>query len=377
MRLRQWLLLALRTLAVVLLALALSRPVWHGGGSARHRGSSTVAILLDDSFSMEARLDPHALVPADLAAAGVTIPTRFAEARQRAREVGDLLAQGDRAVLVFAASPLRVPYESTVRDASLLTEEVERAATRPARADLPGALERIYPVLSGAKTLNREIFIISDFQKNQAEEWLRGASPPAAGKDTTAARGALPIPPDTRVYLIPVTATGTANLAVTGALYESDPAGAGGRLTARLRNAGEDPFNGTGVQVTTGDPSAGVLGEGYVDVGPGAGAQLVIPVPRAPGDGRLVVRSAPDLLERDNERYLVTTATSRFRILIVTGGALSDPGVRMKRATRSWRSTRGAASGCWRAGQRPIRPARKARRRRSSRSRPSPRPTSV
>jgi len=378
MRLRQWLLLALRTLAVALLALALSRPVWHGGGSARHRGSSTVAILLDDSFSMEARLDPRALVPADLAAAGVQAATRFAEARQRAREVIDLLSEGDRAVLIFTAAPLRVPYESTVRDPSLLREEVQRTPTRPSRADLAGALERVYPILAAAKTLNREVFVISDFQRNQAEEILHGhgakaqeagggpegGESPQTGAGSAAeqsrvagaGRGVLPVPEGTRVYLLPVTASGTSNVAVTGALYESDPAGPGGRLTVRLRNPGPEPLSEGSLQTLAGDGSGRVLAEGYATVEAGAAAQTVLTVSQTPADGRLVVRSAPDLLERDDARYIVTRATSRFRVLIVTGGALTDPQVRDEArfavlALDPWRGARllegGAAPSPW------------------------------
>lgn len=330
MRLRQWLLLALRTLAVALLALALSRPVWHGVGSARHRGSSTVAILLDDSFSMEAQLDPQALVPADLTAAGVARPTRFAAARQRVREVIDLLEEGDRAVLIFTAAPLRVPYESTVRDPALLLEEVQRATTRPTRSDLAGALERVYPILAGAKTLNREIFVLSDFQRNQADAWLRAAEAPAvaAPGDTAGDRSAFPIPAGTHVYLLPVGAGGGANLAVGGALYEGDPSGAGGRVTVRLQNPGEEPMAETGVQAVAGDGSGTVLGESYVSVAPGATAQSAIAIASVPADGRLIVRSAPDVLERDDERYLVTSASSRFRVRIVLGGGLDDPAVR-------------------------------------------------
>jgi hypothetical protein len=268
------------------------------------------------------------LLPADLASAGVAAATRFTEARQRAREVIDLLDEGDRAVLVFTAAPLRVPYENPVRDPSLLLEEVQRAATRPSRADLAGALERVRPVLAGAKTLNREIFIISDFQRNQVEEILGGSGAQPARGDSAAPGSALTLPPDTRVYLVPVSAAGTANLAAVGALYESDPAGPGGRLTVRLRNTGETPFTETSVQAIAADGSGRVLGEGYVTVEAGASAQTAFAVPQAPPDGRLVVRSAPDLLERDDARYVVTSETSHFRVLVVTGGPLSDPSVR-------------------------------------------------
>ncbi len=51
MRLRQWLLLALRVAIVALFAMAMGRPVLRGSGGVATRGSSTVVILLDNSYS--------------------------------------------------------------------------------------------------------------------------------------------------------------------------------------------------------------------------------------------------------------------------------------------------------------------------------------
>ena len=371
MRLRQWLLLALRTLAVVFLALALSRPVWQGAGAGLRRGSSTVAILIDDSFSMEARTDPNALLPVDASGAGLQVPTRFTEARQRAREALDLLEEGDRAVLVFTAAPVQIPYESTVRDPALLIEELERARPRPTRADLAGALERVYPLLASARTLNREILVISDFQRNQAEEMLRGMgaraqSAAAESAGTGVDRGAaaqggpatepsgepsarpgeggpaaapsvqapapgrpfLALPEETRLYLLPVSTDATENAAVVGALYEKDPAGRGGRLTAQLRNLGEHEATDLTVQALAGSEVGALLGEGLVDLEPGAMASAVITLGTEPEGGMLAVRSAADLLERDNLRFLVTSATSRFKVLVVTGGSLEQEEIR-------------------------------------------------
>jgi len=354
MKLRQWLLLALRTLAVAFIALALSQPVWHGPGAQSHRGSSTIAILVDDSFSMEARLDPGTVLPLDADVSGLDLPTRFEEARQRALQVVDLLQPGDRAILVFTASPVRVPYESTVRDPALLREELLRAAPRPSRADLNGALERVYPILASARTLNREIFIISDFQRNQALEILRGhgVKPQAAvetpgtaeapGEAVEAATGTpgeavaaaarapvLPVPGGTRVYVLPVSSAGTSNVALVSAFFERDPADAGGRLTVRARNLGERPVEQTVVQVLNGDGRGGLLAEGFVSMDPGALVQTVISMPAGPPPkGLLAVRSGPDLLERDNLRYLTTASSSRFDVLVVTGGPLTDSEVR-------------------------------------------------
>lgn len=363
MRLRQWLLLALRTLAVALIALALSRPVWHGPGASTQRGSSTVAILVDDSFSMEARLDPGTLLPVEAEASGLRFPTRFEQARQRALQVIDLLQKGDRAVLVFTASPLRVPYESTVRDPALLREQLERAQPRATRSRMVAALERVYPILSSAMTLNREIFIISDFQNNQMQEILRGlgmelqegAFPPGAGAEARSSAGAaggsgpptageagadddssstgshiqplVPVPEDTRVYLLPVTAPASPNAALIWAFFERDPVGSGGRLTVRLRNLGDEPVEEAVVQVLGGTEER-LLAEGFVSIEAGGLAQTVISMSEVPAGGLLTVRSALDILERDNARYLNAAVTSRFRVLLVTGGPLSDPQVR-------------------------------------------------
>lgn len=389
MKLRQWLLLALRTLAIALLALALSRPVWHGAGAHDKRGSSTVAILIDDSYSMGARLDPGAVLPVDTEGSSLAAPTRFEEARQRALQIIDLLEEGDRAVLVFTASPVRVPYESTVRDRSLLRDELLRAHPRATRSNLVAGLERVYPILATAQTLNREIFVVSDFQEHQMEEILRGvttvggaprgasggspagggdrvagddagaaaaeraeaadpadpragsgrptasaestgrgpALDPAAGEASAASLPSLvPTPPDTRLYVLPIVAPSGPNVAVVWALFERDPGGAGGRVTIRVRNFSDIPVEEQVLQVLDGQSGA-LLAEGFVSVDADAVTQTMISIEETPDAGLLMVRSGSDLLEIDNTRYLSTTTTNRFRVLIVTGGPLDDPAV--------------------------------------------------
>lgn len=342
MKLRQWLLLLLRTLAVACLALALSQPVWHGPGARAQRGSSTIAILIDDSFSMEASLDAGSVLPLDATASRLTVATRFEEARQRALQVVDLLGEGDRALLVFLAAPVRIPYESMVRDPSLLREELQRAQPRPSRADLVGAFERVQPLLGGAHTLNREIFVISDFQENQVRERLRAhgarvqlgpadsAASAAVAADADTSRPALlPLPANTHLYLLPVRAAVTENVALVRGLFERDAASVGGRVGVQARNHGARPVDQAVVQVLRGDAAGDLLAEGFLNLEAGASAQTMISIPtRIGADDLLTIRSGSDLLERDNLRYLSAGATSRFRVLVVTGGPLGDPAVR-------------------------------------------------
>ena len=118
MRLRQWLLLALRVLVVAVFALAMMRPAIRGPGSRITRGSSTVAIVMDNSYSMDA-IDPAIASgavtapsshPAATGSAPSTSPvdeegTVFHTAKARADEILDLLGEGDRGIVAFCGRP--------------------------------------------------------------------------------------------------------------------------------------------------------------------------------------------------------------------------------------------------------------------------------
>ncbi|MEZ4653658.1 MAG: BatA domain-containing protein [Candidatus Eisenbacteria bacterium] len=103
LQLRQFILLALRVLIVALFAAAMARPAIRGSNSPITRGSSTVAIVIDNSFSM-ASLAPERMgdvssavpaePPADEATASAGSPaeggTLYAQAKERAFEILDL-----------------------------------------------------------------------------------------------------------------------------------------------------------------------------------------------------------------------------------------------------------------------------------------------
>jgi hypothetical protein len=89
-KIKQWLLLALRTLLVIAVVLAFSRPALRGSlagfgiGGTTH-AKTTIVILLDDSPSMSVRNERGVL---------------FAQARDLALHVLDLVKEGDEAYVV-------------------------------------------------------------------------------------------------------------------------------------------------------------------------------------------------------------------------------------------------------------------------------------
>ena len=152
-RMKEWLVLLLRMLAVALLALAIARPLWQARGAAEPAADSTLArvVILDVSQSMAAQsLGVQAFERARSAAAEYLKPRRQLSA--------NLILAGARPVGVFDRP---VPNLSTLQD------ELARAAVKPQRLDAQAAIDAAIEALlrhAGAAS-TRELIVISDFQR--------------------------------------------------------------------------------------------------------------------------------------------------------------------------------------------------------------------
>lgn len=138
-RLKQWLLLALRVLAVLLLAFLFARPYWN---DSYRRGLETeVVLLLDASASMEAKDDSGT--------------TAFDNAKSAAREEIKLL--DDNAIvhvaLCDAAGVREIP-----------AQELPATETSVAATDYGLALSWATDVLAASRRSNRKIVLLTDLQ---------------------------------------------------------------------------------------------------------------------------------------------------------------------------------------------------------------------
>ncbi len=160
-RLRDWLILALRTLAILLLAAAFAGPQW-GERSLMDEdaGDAVRVVVLDVSQSM--------------AAADGNTP-----AIERARSIADRYLQfrpGLRSNLVLAGAKPQAVFDNPSTNFEALREELSRAKALPQRADVKGALEMAARLLAPADENDRrrrELVIISDFQRSG---WARRRS---------------------------------------------------------------------------------------------------------------------------------------------------------------------------------------------------------
>ena len=282
--LREWLLLALRIAALVLLALAFARPFLASGAAV---GTSGVTIIaLDTSFSMSA-------------------PGVFERARQAAKAAVDRARSGDLVgVVTFADEPNLVAKPST--DRALARAAIDAATPGFGATRYRAALSAAVQALGGR---GGTIALVSDLQETG---WEAG--------------GRVSVPESVRLEIADVGPL-PANLAVTAVRAEGD------RILATISNSGAQSRE-TRARLTLDGRAAG---ETSVTMGPHAAAEVVF------ADAKMsTARTAAVAIDdaegtpADNTRYLIVGNTNRQAVLIVTpAGPTAAPDARNGRAKAS------------------------------------------
>lgn len=161
------LLLALRVLALVLLALALARPAlhrlhgWFGGQVA-----TAVAVIIDNSASM--------------AVADQTGP-RWRRATSAVEQIFDTLQEGDYVTLLTTNGPVVLPSRTLFQDHELVRQALATCQPSYERADLAATVAEARKLLEKSTAVNKEIYVVTDFQ---ATSW-RELKTPDTQKDST------------------------------------------------------------------------------------------------------------------------------------------------------------------------------------------------
>ncbi|HET7003961.1 MAG TPA: BatA domain-containing protein [Candidatus Binatia bacterium] len=144
-RLRHWLLLALRTLAVICLALLLANPIFQtGAGLFAGGGPVSLVVVLDNSLSMSWSGDGNG----------------FKQAKEAASLLIGDLNDGDRAAVI----PTNISAKEAFRlkdQKDVLLKEVAGLEVADGTANLPAALSKAYELLNQPAG-QKEIRIITD-----------------------------------------------------------------------------------------------------------------------------------------------------------------------------------------------------------------------
>lgn len=291
LRLREVLLLVLRTVAVLSVVLAVSRPVLAPRGVAVAEGGvgghRSLVFVLDNSLSM------------GLSENGVTL---LDEAVLRA---GDILRSVHRpgdAVAVVASCGAEAVYEE-VYDSEEALRRMREVRLCGGSGSVLDALRTVESFASGGERL---VYVLSDFQRSV---WSNAGYGGGRGM---------------RVVLVSLARKGRANVVVEGVRppLVFPGAGPGGRLRAVLRNTGD-----AAVEVTVGSYQDGrKTGEERVRLAGGASAEVEFPWhPGRPGLTVGFVGVEGDRLRADNRRWFAVRMPERMRVVLVddTGGEAS------------------------------------------------------
>lgn len=150
-KLRQILLLILRTLLIILIVSAFSRPIIKGSlPGFRNYAPTSAVILIDNSPSMSYS-DEYG--------------NRFNYAKRLAKKIIDQLHTGDEVAILDMASIHAIEDLSFHSDFKTLNEKVNKIQISYSSANFSRNLNLLPALFENSKNVNKEVFIISDNQK--------------------------------------------------------------------------------------------------------------------------------------------------------------------------------------------------------------------
>lgn len=150
-KVRRWLLMALRVLAIALLALALAKPYFMTDvqGAETSRYPTAVVFVLDDTMSMQHEPSSQSW---------------FETAKSRIRQRLDELKPWDKVSLI-TASATDEPVSRLIDSRSRIRSELEELTAAHRTADVPNALRAASDIASTSELPNRRIVLVSDFTR--------------------------------------------------------------------------------------------------------------------------------------------------------------------------------------------------------------------
>ncbi len=301
LRLEQWLLLAVRTLAVLALFLAVARPVGTGtnlAGFLHVQGRASRVIVIDDSLSMSAQTDGQAA---------------FARALETAVQILQVVGQQDSITVIRTSQP----DEPLVRHAqpdeeqsARLYEAIRTMEQRQSASNWTTTLEAVDSHLQSAVYPLREVLLVTDL-------WVGGWNSDSirlcdrweeqkvtlrifdVGKDPTGNRSVVSLEQATPVALLDTVVT----------------------VTATIRNDGAEPLKSEQALLKVDESVQPV-------VLPEIATDSTVEVPLSltfdqPGQHRVTLQLPADVLPDDDVRHLIVDVRRNVDVTLVDG----DPGL--------------------------------------------------
>ncbi len=151
-KLKQWILLALRVLIILFVVMAFARPALQSIqiGGTTSAAKTTAIFILDDTFSM-AVVDQKG--------------SYFNQSKEIIKQVLSQLQEGDEVGLILVSNPQG--ENKLTSNLSEFVKNIDQLDLSFASGDLNSAITKASQVISESKNFNKEIYVLSDFQKNK------------------------------------------------------------------------------------------------------------------------------------------------------------------------------------------------------------------
>jgi len=299
MNLEDLLLLLMRCLLLILLALAMARPVFHKAAAAPvGRSSETAVIAIDNSYSMG-----HSNGG----------PGRFDLAKQAAAQVIDSMPQGSSTAVLLFSDIVHAPIPEPSFDLNLARKVAQDAPLSDRTTDVKQVIGQAMETLSRHAAGGQRFYLITDGQANGWDDF----------------DGILKMLHSQTVSstLVLVGGSDDDNRCVSNLQLASSMASVGeaAQFDVEVTNFGSSDARDVAVRLSVDDEAP--CDEGTISsISPGAAKQLALFGKfRAAGYHTVTAEINPDGLTADDKRTIAVRALDDVRVLIVTGDVGGDP----------------------------------------------------
>lgn len=292
-KLKQWILLALRILIILLIVFAFARPAVESvtvGGAASAAKTSAVFVM-DNTYSMSV-VDENG--------------SYLNHSKQIARSILNEFRDGDEIAFLTVTG-----HESNINptgDFTNIANNIERASISEIHGNIYEAVETASEILNESQNFNKEFYIFSDLQKQQEETVKNILSQITFDRSV-------------KIYVINVAEKEINNLAVTDVSIDNQifekgkPVG----ISATITNKGMSSAGGTVASLyLNGKRSA----QQNVSLNPGE-SQVVTFATTLSETGlmEVLVELEDDEINYDNKRYAAALVPERYSVLLLYDNA--------------------------------------------------------
>jgi len=321
-RLEEWILLALRCLAMLLIGLMLARWFLRPDALLAVLGSTGVSeriVVLDDSFSTG--------LATGGSQSGVTVFARSTQAIERL--IGWLREESprDRLTILLTSKPDTAWLaETRIGDVQMADFKTQLEGLSPSSrcGNVAASMTAVRGLLDGREgSINATVYVLSDFQRS---DWVAGTT--ADNRTTGPAAvfsGWVDEDQTLRLVLIDVGVSDASNVAIAAIepLQAQAVAGLTGQYTARVSNFCSTATKASSMQVYIGDAAQPAVPVPTIAPYQTVGVPVEVTFPNE-GAETLSVELEGDALTIDDTRTLAVPVQRALKVLIVNGEASSD-----------------------------------------------------